>query len=488
MHVSLRAAGLHARWAGPLVVVTVALLPAACRKETESLILVQLSAERPATYPITSVTLESSGRTRTYDVDGLSIDKMNPTTLGLYVDQTGKVDVTATARPAKGHCEGFSGGSSTSIRSDGETRYVPIPLKPADVCDSQGTGGQGGGMGGSGGSGPVCHGTQQPVGTPPTLACCTTYDHAELAAGTPCDDNDTYVYTAAFSPDGSLVMTGGDDGRVLFWTYDPVQGVLRPEGHFVTKSHYGYAAFSPDGTLVAVGGDQAIDVYYLTGTKAWTLAAALDVSGVVYGVGFTPDSKRVISVDSTPTLYVHALTQAAPLYQVSVPVEEPYGLAVSPSVVLGAVGVAIPDGLGLTAVYRVSDTAILGPDRIDTGSQSIWGACFSPDGNTLVLNEIDALARFYNFPTLDPAGASIDIGNDDDVRGCAFSPSGGYIALAGGWTQGSASIWSAAARTMTSRYNFLDSEVLGLSVGFAPAGNAIVVGGMGCGKFLLCNE
>jgi hypothetical protein len=41
---------------------------------------------------------------------------------------------------------------------------------------------------------------------------------------------------------------------------------------------------------------------------------------------------------------------------------------------------------------------------------------------------------------------------------------------------------------MISRYDFLDGRVNGLSVGFAPAGNALVVGGMGCGKVLLCRE
>ena len=41
---------------------------------------------------------------------------------------------------------------------------------------------------------------------------------------------------------------------------------------------------------------------------------------------------------------------------------------------------------------------------------------------------------------------------------------------------------------MVSRYDFLDSRVTGLSVDFAPTGNAIVVGGLGCGKVLLCKE
>ena len=471
-----------------LMAATVAGLPWACRKETESLIVVQLTADRAATSPIVSVTLEGSGRTRTYPVNGLSTTKSNPTTLGLYVDQTGNVDVKVTARPAAGSCEGFIGTGRATIGEAGDTKTIPVPLSPSNICQTQGTGGHGGGTGGTGGSGPVCTGTPPPAGVPPTLGCCTTYDHAQLPSGSDCDDNDTYVFTAAFSPDGSLVMTGGDDERIVFWSYDAVRGVMQPEGHSVTRSGYGYAAFSPDGTMVAVGGNQQISVYHLTGAQAWSLAIDLQVDALVYGVGFTPDSKQVVSIDSQPNLYVHGLTKATPLFKTPVSVGEPYGVAVSPNALSGLVGVAIPDALGLSEVYTLSDTGFAGPGQINTSPQSIWGACFSSDGLQLVLTEVDALARFYGFPSLMPAGNSLNIGNDDDVRGCAFSPNGSSIALTGGWSQGSASIWDVATRTMLSRYDFLDSRINGLSVGFAPAGNAIVVGGMGCGKVLLCKE
>ena len=98
--------------------------------------------------------------------------------------------------------------------------------------------------------------------------------------------------------------------------------------------------------------------------------------------------------------------------------------------------------------------------------------------------------RFHDFPVTSatPTGADITIGASDDVRTCAFSPNGSYVAVAGGRTQGSASIWGVTSRALTGRYNFTDDRVNGLTVGFAPAGNAIVVGGMGCGKVLLCRE
>ncbi len=493
---SPRAGWARASGAALLAAAAIGVLVPACKKDKESLILVRLSTDGTPTVALASLTIQatagqSAGRTETYVLDGpLSTSTADPTVFGIYVDDTGMVKVTVTARPASGNCAGFLGSGSANISTAGETKTTQIALKSANVCNATGAGGHAGGsgQGGRGGSGPPCLGTAPPPGVPPSLTCCTTYDHADLAAGSDCDDNITYVYTAAFSPDGSLVMTGGDDGRVLFWTYDGQR--MAPEGHFVTDADYGFAAFSPDGSLVAIGGFQVISVYYLTGTKAWTLAIDLTIDGILYGVGFSPDSQRVISLDNGGNLYVHNLTQAAPLYRAVVPVTSPWGLAVAPAAVGGAQGVAVLDEDGLTAVYGVTSQGIGSPTQIDTATKSIWSGCFSPDGTLLALGQIDALARFYNFPVTSttPTGGDLTIGNNDDVRGCAFSPNGTYLALVGGWQQGSASIFNVPQRTMTTRYNFLDSRINGLSVAFAPAGNAIVVGGQGCGKVLLCRE
>jgi hypothetical protein len=491
--VSPRAGWARACGAALLAAAALAGVVAGCNKDKESLILVRLSTEGTPAVALASLTIQamaqSAGQTETFVLEApLSTSTAAPTVFGIYVGATGMVKVTVTARPAAGSCAGFLGSSSVNISTAGDTKPTQIALKPGNVCTATGAGGHAGsGQGGRGGSEPPCLGTAPPPGVPPSLTCCTTYDHGEVTADN-CDDNNTYVYTAAFSPDGSLVMTGGDDGRVLFWSYDGQN--LLPEGHYVTDADYGYAAFSPDGALVAIGGFQVIDVYYLTGTKAWTLASELTVDGIIYGVGFSPDSQRVLSLDSGGNLYVHNLTEAAPLYRTAVPVTSPFGLAVAPAVVGGVLGVAVLDEDGQTAVYGVSSQGIGSPTQIDTDTESIWAGCFSPDGTLLALGQVDSFTRFYNFPVTStaPTGAEITIGNDDDVRGCAFSPNGSYIALVGGWQQGSASIWNVAQRTMTSRFNFLDSRVNGLSVGFAPAGNAIVVGGQGCGKVLLCRE
>jgi hypothetical protein len=464
-----------------------AALAASCKKEHESLILVAISLDAAPSIPLTSLKLETREKSVTVELEGnLSTDPDHPTVFGLYVAETGLVRVDVTASPVPGQCAGFIGSRAASINMAGDTKTIQVGLAPANVCNPTGAGGHGGG--GSGGSAPPCTGTAPPSGVAPTLTCCTTYDHAELPSGQDCDDNDTYLYTSAFSPDGSLVVTGGDDGRVMFWTYDGK--TLKPEGHYVSDTEFGYAAFSPDGTLVAVGGIDRVDLFYMTGTKRWTSAITLDMQGAVYGLGFTPDSQRVITLDETGNLYVHSVTQATALFQTAVPIADAFGLAVAPAAVGGVLGVAVLDASGNSAIYGLTSTAIGAPTYVDTAGVAVWAGCFSPSGSLLALGEASSYLRFHAFPLTSstPTGADITIGGSDDVRACAFSPNGSYVAITGGRTQGSASIWGVTSRALTGRYDFTDSRVEGLSVGFAPAGNAIVVGGMGCGKVLLCRE
>ena len=61
------------------------------------------------------------------------------------------------------------------------------------------------------------------------------------------------VRLASFSPDGSLVLTGSDDGTVRVWRLDgtPVRTLFR--GGPVTA-----AGFSPDGRLVLTGSRTAL--------------------------------------------------------------------------------------------------------------------------------------------------------------------------------------------------------------------------------------
>src|SRR5262249_5332266 len=68
-----------------------------------------------------------------------------------------------------------------------------------------------------------------------------------------------FVYSAAFSPDGTRVVTAGSDGTAKVWDARTGAELLTLKGHtgFVMS-----AAFSPDGTrVVTAGSDGTARIY-----------------------------------------------------------------------------------------------------------------------------------------------------------------------------------------------------------------------------------
>ncbi|MCB0228029.1 MAG: hypothetical protein KDH90_02655, partial [Anaerolineae bacterium] len=67
------------------------------------------------------------------------------------------------------------------------------------------------------------------------------------------------VYTAAFSPDGTMLASGGKDGALLLWNLsDRTSQVLGSHNPSVRV-----VAFSPDGALLASGGTDDIKLWQL---------------------------------------------------------------------------------------------------------------------------------------------------------------------------------------------------------------------------------
>ena len=66
-----------------------------------------------------------------------------------------------------------------------------------------------------------------------------------------------WVWSAAFSPDEKQIVTAGQDGKVIVWSFDAREGEPKIALRKVFLGHDGpvfAAAFSPDSRLVASGG------------------------------------------------------------------------------------------------------------------------------------------------------------------------------------------------------------------------------------------
>jgi len=105
------------------------------------------------------------------------------------------------------------------------------------------------------------------------------------------------VNAAAFSPDGTLIVSGSDDGFLRI--YDATSGVCKlaiRDDSAVTS-----VAFSPDGKCVISGSyDNSVRVWNVeSGERIWS---ALGHADTVTSVAFSPDGTRIVSGSDDCTL------------------------------------------------------------------------------------------------------------------------------------------------------------------------------------------
>lgn len=107
--------------------------------------------------------------------------------------------------------------------------------------------------------------------------------------------HDSWVRAMAFTPDGATMLSGGYDGRLVWW---PV-GAEQPTPARTIDAHQGWVrsvAVSPDGSLVAsAGNDNLVKLWNTTdGSLVRTLAGH---DRYVYNVAFHPAGKDLVSGD-----------------------------------------------------------------------------------------------------------------------------------------------------------------------------------------------
>jgi TIR domain/WD domain, G-beta repeat len=236
------------------------------------------------------------------------------------------------------------------------------------------------------------------------------------------------VRVVAFSPDGLLLATAGDDWVARLW--DVTSGQVRAQ--ISHDAPVGDLAFSPDGRLLATGSYD---------TRLWEVASGRELARVgphgssAVGVAFSPDGRLLATASHDGT---------ARLWQVASGRER---ARVTHDRAVRAVAFSPDSHLLVTAsdwmarLWQVPS----GRERTRvTHDNLVMGVAFSPDGGLLATASSDQTARLWEVPSgqecarvthAQPSGLMVG-----QVHGVAFSPDGRLLATAS--RDGTARLWT----------------------------------------------
>jgi WD40 repeat protein len=270
------------------------------------------------------------------------------------------------------------------------------------------------------------------------------------------------VAFAAFSPDGTRIVTASVDKTARIWDAATGNEITTLRGH---EDEVNSAAFSPDGTRIITASGGLFGAHDFT-ARIWDAATGKEISVLrgheraVTSAAFIPDGTRIVtaSYDNTARIWDAATGNEIKVLQ-------------GQERVLMAAALS-PDGKRIVTgsadgTARIWDAATGTEIRVLEGQEGyVWSAAFSPDGTRIVTASGDP-------PIWDAAtGTEIRVlgGHENEVYSAAFSPHGTRIVTAS--YDNTARVWDAATGKEISVLRGHESALK--SAAFSPDGTRIV--------------
>ncbi|HEY5731513.1 MAG TPA: helix-turn-helix domain-containing protein, partial [Anaerolineales bacterium] len=188
--------------------------------------------------------------------------------------------------------------------------------------------------------------------------------------------DDAEVWSVAYSPNGKRIATTNWNNAAKVWDAESGQLLMTLIGH--TESVNG-VAFSPDGKLLATASDDGT-------AKIWDANAGKEIltlsghNGPVHDISFSPDGKHLSS--------------------------------------------ASDDGTAKVWNVKTGEEELIFSGHGDT----VFDVAFSPDGELVATSGLDEYVRLWDASTENEILA-LPFEGGDQLRGLAFSPDGGRIAV-----------------------------------------------------------
>jgi serine/threonine protein kinase len=269
-----------------------------------------------------------------------------------------------------------------------------------------------------------------------------------------------WVKCVAFSPNGSVIASGGLDGTLRLWPAGRAESSWRGEGH---SSAVLCLAFSPLGGWIATGGqDQMVCLWDLSSRRVYWRAAGHKDN--VNAVAFSGDGQRILSASHDGTL---RLWQAGTGHELrGWPAHEGpvWGVAIT------ADGRRALSG-GQDRMLRLWDVET-GESLLALPEQERAVSCvaMTPAGTRALAGGMEGLIHLWDLSS--QREVLTLSGHASRVSSAAFSPDGRYIAS--GSRDHSVRIWD--AQTGREVCNFSGHSQWVMTVAWSPDGAQVVSG------------
>lgn len=244
-------------------------------------------------------------------------------------------------------------------------------------------------------------------------------------------NNNTSVYSLAFSPDGQMLVSGDRAGKIGFW---PVGNHSQSNPQQTTPTaardqHNGWItglAYRQDGQLIAsASDDQTVKLWRPDGALAATLAGH---TAGVKSVAFSPTSQHIVSASDDTTVRLWT------------PDGKPIKTLTGHEAVINS-AIYSPNGELIASasddqtirLWRSDGTLIA---KLEGHTGAVTEVAFSPDGTQIASSSADRTIRLWN-----SQGELLTTfsGYPDGLHGVAFSPKGDQLAAAG--VDGTVTLW-----------------------------------------------
>ncbi|QQE63355.1 WD40 repeat-containing protein [Leptolyngbya sp. BL0902] len=273
------------------------------------------------------------------------------------------------------------------------------------------------------------------------------------------------VRALAFSPDGEILISGGDDGTVQIWSRE---GQPIDEPFMAHEGGVNSLAFSPDGeTIISTGTDGIVQFWNSQGESINQPFTAHE--DIVFHLAFSPDGNVIAtgSNDNTVRLWNR---QGQPLSQ---PLTGHRGavwaVAFSPD---GKMVVSGGED-GTVRLWNLEGQPIGEPFIAHEGNTGVSSVAFSPDGEAIITSSlIDNMVRRWTLEG-QPIGEPF-LAHEGGVHTLVVSPDGKAIA-SGGYEDGKIRMWTYQDQSVIAPLSGHQGMVN--AVAFSPDGNTIASGG-----------